>query len=72
MIDNFDPEIGKAFKRAVQKQTEGWIPDNEPQPASAIRNDNTVALESIANSLQSISKSLDQLVQYKLHERKEI
>lgn len=61
MIDNFDDE---AFKHFIQNQIEGegWIPEipeDEPQPAYSIRNDNTVALESIANSLQSISKSLD-------------
>lgn len=71
MIDNLDSEISEAFGCAVQKQTEVHLPD-DLRPTSAIRNDNTVALESIANSLQNISKSLDQLVQYKLHERKEI
>lgn len=72
MVDNFDPEIGEAFRREVQKQTEGWLSDEELRPTAVIRNDNTVALESIANSLQNISKSLDQIVQYKLYGRKEI
>lgn len=72
MIDNFDPEIGEAFRREVQKQTEGWLSDAELRPTAAIRNDTTDALESIANSLQNISKSLDQIVQYKLYGRKEI
>ena len=67
MIDNFDPEIGEAFRREVQK-----LSDEELRPTAVIRNDNTVALESIANSLQNISKSLDQIVQYKLYGRKEI
>lgn len=71
MIDNLDSEISEAFGCAVQKQTEVHLPD-DLRPTAVIRNDNTVALESIANSLQNISKSLDQLVQYKLHERKEI